>query len=99
MTEEPSFGIPSGADVFKEIAKSEQHIEVETEKRRYGKVITIVKGFDKTVDIKSTAKSLKEELACGGTVKDGTIELQGDHRKRVRPALIKLGFPEESIGD
>ncbi len=99
MTEEPIFGIPSGAEVFKEIAKSEQNIEVATEKRRYGKIITIVKGFDKGVDLKSTAKSLKEELACGGTVKANTIELQGDHKKKVRRALVKLGFPEESISD
>jgi translation initiation factor 1 len=99
MNEDPNFGIPSGADVFEEIAKSEQHIRVKTETRRYGKKITLVSGFDKSVDIKATAKSLKEELACGGTVKDSTVELQGDHKKRVRPILVKLGFPEESISD
>ena len=99
MDENPNFGIPSGTDVFKEIAKSEQHIKVSTETRRYGKKITLVKGFDKSVDIKATAKSLKEGLACGGTVKDSTIELQGDHKKRVREVLVKLGFPEDSISD
>ena len=99
MNEDPEFGIPSGADVFKEIAKSEQNIKVKTEARRYGKLITIVSGFDKTVDLKATAKSLKEGLACGGTVKDGTIELQGNHKKQVRPWLVKLGFPDDSISD
>jgi translation initiation factor 1 len=48
---------------------------------------------------KNTAKSLKEKLACGGTVKDNTIELQGDHKKQAKEALIKLGFPEGSISD
>ena len=99
MTEEPTFGLPTESDVFKEIAKSEQKIQVSTDKRRYGKVITLVSGFDKTVDIKGTAKSLKEKLACGGTVKDSVIELQGNHKKRIKPILVKLGFPEDSISD
>ncbi len=93
------FGLPSEADVFEEIAKSEQHIKVTLATRRYGKKATLVEGFDKHVDVKSVAKSLKEGLACGGTVKDGIIELQGDHRKRVRPILLKLGFADDTISD
>ena len=93
------FGLPSETDVFEEIAKSEQQIKVSTQTRRYGKKTTLVEGFDKHVDIKAIGKRLKEELACGGTVKDGVIELQGDHRKKVKPFLVKLGFPEESISD
>jgi len=93
------FGLPSETDVFEEIAKSEQQIKVRTETRRYGKKITLVEGFDKSVDIKALAKSLKEGLACGGTSKDGVVELQGDHRRKVKPLLIKLGFAEESISD
>ena len=93
------FGLPSQADVFEEIAKSEQHIKVYIETRRYGKKITLVEGFDKSVDVKEIGRSLKEGLACGGTVKNGIIELQGDHKKKVRPLLGKLGFPETSISD
>jgi translation initiation factor 1 len=94
-----NFGLPNETDVLEEIAKGEQHITVTTVSRRYGKVITLVQGFDKTVDIKSVAKSLKEGLACGGTVKDTVVELQGNHRKQVRPLLVKLGFHEGSISD
>lgn len=93
------FGFPSEADVFEEIAKSEQRINVTTVARRYGKITTIVSGFDKSVDLKSLAKSLKEALACGGTVRDNTIELQGNHKKQVKPILVKMGFPEGSIHD
>ena len=40
---------------------------------------------------------LKAKLACGGTVKDGVIELQGSHVPQVKQELIKLGFSAESI--
>ncbi len=90
-------GLPSEASVFEEIAKGEQKIKVYTVSRRYGKISTLVSGFDKSIDIKSVAKTLKEKLACGGTVKDGVIELQGNHKKQVVPILVNLGFPESSI--
>jgi len=93
------FGLPSEADVFEEIAKSEQQIKVSVLTRRYGKKMTIVEGFDKHVDVKALGKQLKAGLACGGTVKDGTIELQGNHKKKVKPLLVKLGFAEEAISD
>lgn len=82
-----------------EIAKSEQKISVSTVARRYGKITTLVSGFDKSIDIKALAKNLKEELACGGTVKKNTVELQGNHRKKVKPILVRMGFSADSISD
>lgn len=99
MDIDPKLGLPTEADVFKEIAKGEQKITVSTVARRYGKITTLVSGFDKSFDIKGTAKHLKEKLACGGTVKDGVIELQGNHKKQVKPVLVTLGFSEGSISD
>jgi translation initiation factor 1 len=99
MDIDPRFGLPTETGVFEEIAKGEQKITVSTATRRYGKTITLVSGFDKNFDIKGTAKQLKEKLACGGTIKDGIIELQGNHKKQVKPILIKIGFPEASISD
>lgn len=99
MDIDPNFGLPTESDVFEEIAKSEQHIRVITEKRRYGKNMTLVSGFSRNLDIKGISKTLKEKLACGGTVKGDVIELQGNHQKQVKPILAKLGFPEESISD
>ena len=93
------FGLPTEDAVLGEIAKGEQKIKVTTDTRRYGKIITVVSGFDKNFDIKGTAKNLKSELACGGTVKNGNIELQGNHKKKVREILVKLGFPEETIDE
>jgi translation initiation factor 1 len=97
MEIDPKTGLPIEAIAWEDLAKSEQKINVRTERRRYGKWITVVSGFDKSIDIKKTAKALKAVLACGGTVKGGEIELQGNHKSKVRPILVKLGFPDDSI--
>ena len=47
--------------------------------------------------MKTIAKDLKHELACGGTIRDKNIELQGDHKKNIKQALKKLGFKEDDI--
>ena len=79
------------------MGKSSQRISVRIDKKRYGKLVTIVSGFDKTINIKEIAKNLKNELACGGTTREDSIELQGDHIKRIKEILIKMGFEGELI--
>ena len=95
----PKCGLPKQACVCEQIVKSSQRIKVTAEKRKFGKLTTQVSGFEKGIDIKKIAKALKNELACGGTNKNNTIELQGDHRKKVKPILVSLGFEEDSVED
>jgi translation initiation factor 1 len=84
--------------LFKEVLKEQQRIRVYIERARYGKLKTIIEGIDeKEFDLEEIAKKLKAKLACGGTVKKGRIELQGDHRDRIRKLLADLGFSEELI--
>ncbi len=97
MEIDPKTGLPSQAIEWEDLAKSSQKIKVTTDKKRYGKIVTVVSGFDKGIDGKKTAKALKNELACGGTYKDDIIELQGDHTKKIKPILVKLGFEADSI--
>lgn len=93
----PKCGLPKQACVCEQIVKSSQRIKVTIDKKRYGKVVTLITGFETGIDIKKIAKALKNGLACGGTYKDNAIELQGDHRKKIKDVLVKLGFNEESI--
>lgn len=95
----PKCGLPDAACVCGEIAKTQQNIEVRTEKRRFGKVNTIITGFDDGVDIKAIAKKLKAKRACGGTMKNKAIELQGNHKGFIKPILVSEGFSEEMIKD
>ncbi|MEM1856056.1 MAG: hypothetical protein QXG70_03715, partial [Candidatus Methanomethylicaceae archaeon] len=52
---------------------------------------------DKNVNLKELAFKLKSKLACGGTEKNGRIELQGDHREKVMEILIENGFSPNNI--
>lgn len=84
--------------VCESIAKETQVVMVKIVKRRFGKLITLIGGIDnKAVNLKELAKKLKEKLACGGTVKEGVIELQGSHAQQIKQELIRLGFAQESI--
>jgi translation initiation factor 1 len=66
---------------------------------RGGKVVSIVKNLAlSNDDMKSLAKKLKRECGTGGTVKDGMIEIQGEHRQRIADALQKLGYTVQIAG-
>jgi len=80
------------------IAKEDQRIRIQTVKRRFGKLTTVIEGMDpKEINIKDVSKKLKSILACGGTIKNNTIELQGNHKQKVKEELMKLGFAEKTI--
>jgi translation initiation factor 1 len=95
----PKCGLPKQACVCAEIAKTQQNIEVKIEKRRFGKISTLVSGFDDGVNVKSIAKALKEKRACGGTYKNKIIELQGNHKGFIKPILVDLGFNPDTINE
>jgi translation initiation factor 1 len=79
-----------------QIAKEQQKIRILTDTRRYGKVVTVVEGIDSTdIDLDDLARKLKTRCAAGGTAKEGRIELQGDHKKKVKEVLEELGFSVE----
>ena len=91
-------GLPKELCVCEIIAKENQVIEVYVEKKKFGKQYTVVTGIDtKEIDIQNLLKKLKSRLACGGTAKGGKIELQGNHKLRVKEALLETGFAPETI--
>ena len=92
----PKCGLAKELCVCETIAKEEQQITIKVDKRRFGKLTTIIDGFE-DIDLKDLAKKLKSKLACGGTVKGKSIELQGNHAEKVKQELIKLGFNQNTI--
>ena len=93
----PKCGLNKELCVCETLAKEKEKIRVSGIKRRYGKYITTVGGLSKDVDPKKILKELKTRLACGGTLKDGIIELQGNHKDKITAILKKLGFQEDQI--
>jgi len=73
-----------------------QRIRVYATKKKFKKLVTIVEGIDKG-KIEGEARRLKQKLACGGTVKEGVIVLQGDQRKNIRRFLVESGYPDSHI--
>jgi len=66
---------------------------------RGGKVVSVVKKLVLSDDdMKSLAKKLKQECGTGGTIKDGLIEIQGEHRQRMADVLQKLGYKVKIAG-
>jgi len=79
--------------VSTEIKLPEKHqLHFAKEKRR-GKVVTIVKPFylDKTT-LQTLLKTLKKKLGTGGTIKDASLEFQGDIPESLRKHLEALGY-------
>jgi translation initiation factor 1 len=68
-------------------------------KGRRGKTVTTVSGFDEKAEvIKKLASNLKNLCGTGGSVKDGVILIQGDHRNAIKAELENLGFKVKMAG-
>jgi translation initiation factor 1 len=93
----PKCGLPKELCVCEDIAREQQKIDITVDKRRYGKMMTIVDGINSSdLDIDALITKLKKKCASGGTIKDGKIELQGDHRAKVKETLEEMGFMVEA---
>ena len=91
-------GLPKELCVCETIAKESQKIVVRSEKRKFGKIYTIITGINVAdINIDELTKKLKLKLACGGTHKGNQIELQGNHKKQVKKILAAQGFAPETI--
>ena len=91
-------GLPQELCVCETIAKESQRIRVYTVKKKFGKIYTILEGIDeKEIDIRDLTKKLKSKFACGGTSKQGKVELQGNHKQNIKTFLVQMGFPSETI--
>jgi translation initiation factor 1 len=64
---------------------------------RRGKVVTVVRGLPRPL-LEARAAELKRLCGAGGTVKDGAIEIQGDHRDRAAEQLRVLGHRVKLAG-
>lgn len=85
--------------VINTLAAAEQPLRVILEtKHRAGKTVTIVYGFEgKEDDMNALGKALKNHCGTGGSVKDGEIIIQGDHRQKVFQYLKQKGYNKAKL--
>ena len=68
-------------------------------KGRAGKTVTLIKGFEGDLqDLKALAKTLKNAVGVGGTVKNGEIIIQGNYRDALIKLLTEMGHQVKRIG-
>ena len=91
-------GLPKEICVCEDLAREQAPLRVRMDTRRYGKAVTVVEGFTDDANVSALAKELKRFVAAGGTVKQGHIELQGDHRQKVVSMLRNKGYTVEDRG-
>jgi translation initiation factor 1 len=82
------------------IPNSDQNLKVWLEKNhRGGKTVTVVRNFAGTnSELDHLGKQLKSKCGTGGSVKDGEILIQGDHREKVISILHSLGYNAKKAG-
>ena len=68
-------------------------------KGRGGKTVTVIRNLQLTgEDLTALAKLLKQTCGSGGTIKEGIIEIQGDHREKIAAKLQTLGYKIKFTG-
>jgi translation initiation factor 1 len=98
------FGTQSNSAAFEravqELPPNQQNLRVQASRKgRKGKTVTVISGFQSTPEtLSKLLKQLKTQCGSGGTVKDNTLEIQGDHAQKLVQLLTQLGYKAKISG-
>lgn len=75
------------------VPPDQQIARLQVEKRKKGKVVTVIRGLAAEAnDLPELLGRLKDACGAGGTIKEGTLEIQGEHVDRLRAVLSQIGY-------
>jgi translation initiation factor 1 len=98
------FGNPSNSDALErgtpDLPPNQQTLRVQASRKgRKGKTVTVVMGLQASDEtLAALLKQLKSQCGAGGTVKEGEIEIQGDHAQKLVQVLTALGYKAKVSG-
>jgi translation initiation factor 1 len=83
-----------------ELPPNQQDLRVQASRKgRKGKTVTVISGFQASPEtLAKLLKQLKTQCGSGGTVKDNTLEIQGDHAQKLVQLLTQLGYKAKISG-
>ena len=89
---------PAGGPKHRPEPPNDGIVRVSREKgARGGKTVTVIRGLPRA-DVTAVASDLKRHCGSGGTAKDATVEIQGDHREKVAARLEVNGYRVKLAG-
>jgi translation initiation factor 1 len=98
------FGTPDTSAAMErgkpDLPPNQQSLRVQVSRKgRGGKTVTVISGFQVSEEtLASLLKQLKAQCGSGGTVKDDTLEIQGDHAQKLLQLLIQKGYKAKISG-
>ncbi|AFY71421.1 translation initiation factor 1 (eIF-1/SUI1) [Thalassoporum mexicanum PCC 7367] len=83
-----------------DLPPQQQNLKIEASRKgRKGKTVTVISGFQTDAEtLAKLTKQLKNQCGSGGTLKDQTIEIQGDHKQKILQFLTSLGYKAKISG-
>jgi len=98
------FGSPLSSEALErptpDLPPPQQNLRIQASRSgRKGKTVTIITGFQSSAEtLAKLLKQLKTQCGSGGTVKENSLEIQGDHRDKLLQLLIQLGYKAKISG-
>jgi len=75
------------------IPPNQQTATLTVEKRKKGKVVTVIRGLtERANDLPALLSQLKSQCGAGGTIQEDCVEIQGEHVGRIRETLTAIGY-------
>jgi translation initiation factor 1 len=83
-----------------DLPPNQQDLRIQaTRSGKKGKTVTVITGFQhKPESLSQLLKKLKSQCGSGGTVKDNTLEIQGDHKQKLLEMLTTIGYKAKISG-